>query len=152
MRIGTTQAGGALLIGIGIFAMLVGRTYDVGSLSQMGPGFLPMCLAVALCILGLANIFGAGNRTEAAEGDHGDDLFAQLRSAFFVLSGIVAFGLLINRTGLVVSTVVAAFVVSYANGGMSVLGRIASAVAITALSALLFGMLLPLPVRLFVGP
>lgn len=46
--------GGALMILIGLGAAVQGATYDVGGLTQMGPGFFPVVLGVILVLLGLS--------------------------------------------------------------------------------------------------
>ena len=48
---------GALLVVIGTGAALVGRTYQVGTLTQMGPGFVPTALGVMMASIGALLIF-----------------------------------------------------------------------------------------------
>jgi predicted metal-binding membrane protein len=54
VRIKSQQDAGAaiLLIVIGIGGLWFGREYERGSVSQMGPGYMPMLLSVGLLIFG----------------------------------------------------------------------------------------------------
>ncbi len=46
--------GGALMLLIGVGAVVQGVGYDVGSLSRMGAGFFPVALGTLLALLGIA--------------------------------------------------------------------------------------------------
>ena len=48
--------GGALMMAIGIGAMVQGRHYSIGTLSRMGPGYFPVALGAILTLVGLAII------------------------------------------------------------------------------------------------
>ena len=45
MRIKSPQDVGAaiILIGLGLVGLWFGRDYDIGSVSRMGPGYMPGC-------------------------------------------------------------------------------------------------------------
>ncbi|MDB6454242.1 tripartite tricarboxylate transporter TctB family protein [Falsirhodobacter sp. 20TX0035] len=44
----------AIFIGFGVLALFLGRELPAGSLSQMGPGYLPRAVGTLLIVLGLA--------------------------------------------------------------------------------------------------
>ena len=44
--------GGALIVASGVFVLIEGYRYDVGTLSAMGGGFFPIVLGTVLAILG----------------------------------------------------------------------------------------------------
>jgi hypothetical protein len=48
--------GGALMMAIGLGAIIEGRQYPLGTLSRMGPGFFPVALGAILALVGLAII------------------------------------------------------------------------------------------------
>jgi hypothetical protein len=45
--------GGTLMLLIGVGALAVGATYDIGTLNTMGPGFFPVALGVLMALVGL---------------------------------------------------------------------------------------------------
>jgi putative tricarboxylic transport membrane protein len=54
VRIKSPQDAGAavLLMVIGLGGLWFGRDYELGSVSQMGPGYMPMLLSIGLLIFG----------------------------------------------------------------------------------------------------
>lgn len=52
-RYGRDDAAAGLMLIIGATAIVCGRAHTVGSLSNMGPGFFPICLGIALALLGI---------------------------------------------------------------------------------------------------
>ncbi|HVV92434.1 MAG TPA: tripartite tricarboxylate transporter TctB family protein [Hyphomicrobiales bacterium] len=83
----------------GACGLWFGRDLRIGSPEAMGPGFLPWMLSIIL--LGFAAILFW--RSIAIEGPKVER--PGLRSNFFVLFAIVAFGLTIERLGLVIATI-----------------------------------------------
>jgi hypothetical protein len=86
---------GAIFATIGLTAFVLAQDYDVGTLTQMGPGYFPACLGVGMLVCGVA-LIGRSMFAPLIE-KVGD--FA-LVDMLFVLGGVVAFALLIDRTGL----------------------------------------------------
>src|ERR1700743_1802951 len=58
--------GGGLLILLGLYAVVPGVHYDVGSLVEMGPGFFPASLGTLLLVLGAIIALGARARTPSS--------------------------------------------------------------------------------------
>ena len=50
--IGKDQVSGALFILLGLITVVLSRAYPIGTLDQMGPGFVPLLLGVAMSLLG----------------------------------------------------------------------------------------------------
>ena len=50
-------ARGAVFLALGVFAIVVGHSYPLGSLTSMGPGYFP--LLVSLLLIGLGSLFAA---------------------------------------------------------------------------------------------
>jgi hypothetical protein len=70
----------------------------IGSLVNMGPGYFPMLLGIGLVLVGFGSIvFGIRSQTVT------DIESVSLVSTAFIVSGIVAMALLIDRAGLAVS-------------------------------------------------
>ncbi len=88
---------GLMFVGLGIFAVIESQNYDMGTLQRMGPAYFPTALGIMLVILGLAifvRSFFSGVKTR---------IRIDLRPIVLVLSGVVAFGLLLNTAGLIIA-------------------------------------------------
>src|ERR1039458_404750 len=57
---------GGLMALIGLGTVLEAWTYDVGSLTEMGPGFLPLILGIVLIFISVLIALGAGQAGDAA--------------------------------------------------------------------------------------
>jgi hypothetical protein len=88
---------GVIFLGIGIGAAIVGYDYPMGTGGRMGAGYFPMVLSVMLSILGLIIMIG-GFITDGPPVDK----FA-IKPLFFILLGVVIFGLLAKLMGLAIS-------------------------------------------------
>ena len=106
--------GGALMVLLGLGAILVGRNYQVGSLTQMGSGFFPVALGAILLLLGVAIAGTAkrpavrptlheGSTAEAAQGP-------EWRGWFCILASVLAFIFLGRWGGLVPATFAISFI------------------------------------------
>jgi hypothetical protein len=88
---------GLFFISVGGIAIGVGASYRLGTPDDMGPGFFPVMLGVALLLLGIAVAV-----LSARQG--GDALAAiKVRPIIVVLGAVVAFGVLIDRLGIVLT-------------------------------------------------
>ena len=104
--------GGALMMAIGIGAMVQGRHYSVGTLSRMGPGFFPVTLGAILTIVGLAIIVTARFSAPEAEGPA---LPPEWRGWLCIGASIVAFVVLGKYGGLVPATFAVVFISALAD-------------------------------------
>lgn len=89
---------GLLFLAIGVAALFIGQSYRIGTASQMGPGYFPVMLAVGLIGLGLI-LAVKGWRDAAPERIEG----GRWQAVFFPTLGVVVFGLVLERLGLVVA-------------------------------------------------
>jgi hypothetical protein len=126
----------------GACGLWFGRGYEVGSPAHMGPGFLPTMLSIIL--LGFAAILFW--RAISIEGPRIER--PGFRSNFFVLVAIVAFGLTIERLGLVVATLLCVALASLASRDMRWLEAVALSLgmAIFAVVVFIYGLGQPLDI------
>ena len=64
-----------LMVGVGVFTVLMGQKYSLGTMARMGPGYFPFLLGIVMIVLGALYLF-----VETAAHDD-DDIAARLRSA-----------------------------------------------------------------------
>jgi hypothetical protein len=91
---------GVIYIVVGLSAFLIARNYALGSAARMGPGYFPTAVALLLTAVGVTIMV----RSFFREGEL-VDRFAW-KPMLLVLGSIVAFGILINRAGLLLAAVV----------------------------------------------
>ena len=135
---------GILFIAFGCAGLWLGRNYAIGSLSRMGPGFFPMLMSVAL--VGTGGFLLVRSLVTAGEPIERIAFWPQL----LILAGIVGFGLLIERVGLAVSVIAVAVVSGIAARGLRWFELAALALAMSALSVVLFVHLLGQPIPVWV--
>lgn len=133
--------GGALMTAIGLFAVVFGQQYDMGSAARTGPGLFPVALGALLALLGVAIAVPAWAR-------RGEAIHIEWRAAAIVLGAVVVFAIALRPLGLIPATLLATFLSSLADRNMGWRGRIMLAITVTALTVLIFitglEMILPL--------
>lgn len=100
MHVHKNLGSAALFVCIGLGAVIISLlNYDIGSMRRMGPGFFPLAVGAMLALLGLV-LLGQSLRLAT------DDWVGRcnLRVVLPLMSGILAFGLLIRPYGLVAAT------------------------------------------------
>lgn len=133
--------------GAGIFLVLIAlffiwQAWDLprGSLRAMGPGMLPMSIAVIMgvggAILALMSLVKGG---PALTRPH-------IRGLFFVLGGLVLFGLTVRSLGLVVAGPLSMIFASFATEEVRPVEAAIFAVVMTAFCIGLFKFALGLPI------
>jgi hypothetical protein len=91
---------GLLFFAIGLAALIVARNYRIGSMVRMGPGYFPLVLSLLLMVLGAASSLRAVRIARGAPiGEW------RLVPLIRILLGVVAFGLLVERAGLVAAVI-----------------------------------------------
>lgn len=130
---------GVLFAATGGLALWLGRDYAVGSLTKMGPGFLPTTLSWALLVIGAGLVLrglaipGPGLAPSA------------LRPQLFILAAIVVFALTIERLGLLLAVVLVAVVAAFASREIRMREALLLAVGMAIACVLLFVQLLGQP-------
>lgn len=135
----------------GLMFMLVGAgfaagalNYSFGSSARPGPAYFPFGLGILTALLGLFEIIKALT-VKSADGEIGE---WPLRQMLIILGGILLFGLLLPKLGLVVALPVMIFVASMASGEFHLKEVLINCVVLTLFSWLVFikglGLTIPL--------
>lgn len=138
--------GGALMFLIGLGAILQGRTYSMGTLSRMGPGFFPVSLGVILALAGAAIALSARFAEREAEEKA---LPPEWRGWFCISLSIVAFVVLGKYGGLVAATFAIVFISALGDRQNTVKSALVLAVAIVAICLIVFWWALQMQFPLF---
>ncbi|WP_322102288.1 tripartite tricarboxylate transporter TctB family protein [Paraburkholderia sp. J41] len=138
--------GGALMLLIGLGAVVQGMQYGVGTVTHMQSGFFPVALGCVLALLGL--VIAAGARKNAA-GPQEEVLPPEWRGWICITLGILAFLVLGRYGGLVPATFAIVFVSALGDRDNTVRSAFLLAIAICAIAVVLFWWALKLPFPLF---
>ncbi|HEX3859433.1 MAG TPA: tripartite tricarboxylate transporter TctB family protein [Pseudolabrys sp.] len=140
--------GGGLMILMGLVAALEGRTYQIGTLRQMGPGFFPVALGILLIFLGLLII---GTALGPSEGKSESILPASLewRGWGCIIAGPALFIILGIYGGMIPATFACVFVSALGDRSTTVKKAFLLAVGITVFGVALFSYLLKIPMPIW---
>jgi hypothetical protein len=134
-------------VGAGVFLMLIALFFiwqawelPLGRLRAMGPGMLPMSIAVILGVggflLAVMALFKGGERLSTPH----------VRGLFFVLGGLILFGITVRWLGLIVAGPLSMMFASFATSEVRPVEAAIFAVVMTAFCIGLFKFLLGLPI------
>ena len=138
--------GGALMFLLGLGAMVKGRTYPVGTLSLMGPGFFPVALGAILALVGLAIAVRA--RFAGLEGEE-KALPPEWRGWSCICISIVAFVVLGKHGGLLPATFAIVFISALADRQNTIVSATVLALAIMVVCIVVFWWALQMQFPLF---
>ncbi len=131
---------GLVFIGFGLAGLWFGRNLNVGSASEMGEGFFPIIMSVALVGLGV---------TIAATGIWRDAVRIERvawRAPLLVTLAVLAFAMTIETLGVVIAVALCVALASFA-GSVPRIGKVlalAAILAIVVLAVFVWGLGLPL--------
>jgi putative tricarboxylic transport membrane protein len=141
---------GLMFILIGAFGLWASRHYPVGTALRMSTGYVPRLLCWLLIGLGAIVLYQGLREADpavepAADGEPG--ALAQLRPTIVVTAALIAFGLTLERIGLVLATVLLVAIASLATRDLKPWEIAAAAIVLIALSwtIFIFGLGLPIP-------
>ena len=137
---------GAVFAGFGLAFAITSTTYDIGTPLRMGPGFFPLVLGGILVVLGVSI---AVKGLVAGEG--GDVGPVPWRALVLLVAAILFFGFTVRDLGLVPALFVTVLLAALAGRGVRIVPAVVIAASLTALSVLIFVVLLQLRLPL-VGP
>jgi hypothetical protein len=132
---------GLMFFGTGAGAMWVARSYPFGSTLNMGPGYFPTVLGGVLVILGLAIGLRGLRRGEKIQGGW------SVRALIVLPLSVVAFGVLMERTGFIPAMAALVFLSAAAGREFRAGEVLLLSVFLTALTVAMFvwGLGLPYP-------
>lgn len=135
---------GLFFILFGALSLHFAADYPMGTAVRMGPGYFPTIVGWCTIVLGvLVTLGGLVTDGEPAEPPH-------FRSLLFVTAGIVLFGLLIDRAGLMVATAILVVLARLAGPDYRRVKEIAAQyVILTIAVAALFVWALKLPIPIW---
>jgi hypothetical protein len=139
--------GGALMLLIGLGTAAQGSRYGIGSLTHMKSGFFPVALGVILGLLGVA-IAGSATRSPAGQPEE-EPLAPEWRGWICIVGSIAAFLVFGEYGGLVPATFAVVFISALGDRDNSVRAALVLALAISAVSVVLFWWALQLQFPLF---
>lgn len=134
---------GLLFVGIGMFAVLHGRNYPIGTLTQMGPGYFPAILG------GIMMLCGASIALSAIL-FHPADRIARpnLRAVLAIAGSALLFAILLDRVGLPATVFCASMVACAARRDFLRPSSFLLSVIIAGVCTVVFIYLLNIPIRL----
>ncbi len=137
-------AAGLLFLVFGGGAAGISATYSIGTASQAGPGFFPLCVGLLLAGLGLVQAVRALAPEQVEERIERFDV----RTVLIVIASVVAFGVLLQPAGLVVASAAVVLISALASEEFTLLRAVATAVVISGFTVGLFvyGLHLAVPV------
>ncbi len=138
---------GALLMLIGLGAIVQGASYKIGSLTAMGSGFFPVALGVILVLLGIW-IAGTAHRASRAIVPE-DKAPVEWRGWLCILASVAAFVVLGRYGGLLPATFAVVFISALGDRGNTVWSALLLAVAMSAVCVGVFWWALQVQFPLF---
>jgi hypothetical protein len=135
-----------LFLVFGSGALVYGsQHYALGTPARMGAGFYPMLLSIALILIGAILLMQAFVDPDEEVGA------IDIRPVALILAGTLAFGLFIDRLGLLAAAAVLVFAARLADRNFRFLETLILAVILMAVVSVLFRYALGLPLRLYVS-
>ena len=139
-------AGGLMML-IGLGASLEGLTYQLGTLTHMGPGFLPTALGVLLVLLGITI---AATALAPGEAGHEEDQsilpeHPQWWAWFCILMSPVLFIFFGRYFGMIPGTFACVFIAALGDKGATWKGTIILSTVVTIFGVALFSYFLQVP-------
>src|SRR5262249_22856096 len=143
--IGKDFLSGVMFIAFGLIALWFGRHLAMGTTVRMGPGYVPHMLAYILLVLGaiicVVSLYSGGEATEAPK----------WRPITMVTIGIIAFALLLERTGMFPALVALILIASLGGDEFKLTEVLANIVVLTILCILVFKVGLSMNVSVIEG-
>ena len=131
---------GLFLVAVAAGTLVATRNLAVGHAADMGPGYMPRVVALALMGFGL---FFSGRglmRTRLGIAP------VQLRPLLAILASVGVFALTAERLGLAIASVLAVFLASFATREGRLIETVAFAIVLSGAAVLLFVKVLGLPI------
>jgi hypothetical protein len=134
-------AAGALIAGIGAFAVLQGQSYRMGQLTRVGSGFFPVLIGVLMILVGALIAGSASYGTEADPAPRSADW----RGRGCVIAGPIMFIIGGSYFGLAPATFACVFVAALGDRTATLRSAAVLAATITVVGVVLFVYILQVP-------
>lgn len=131
---------GLFLVAVAAATLVATRNLTVGSAADMGPGYMPRVVSLALLAFGLF-FCGRGVRRAGVAIES-----VQLRPLLAILGGVGIFALTAERLGLAIASVITVLLASFATREGRLYETVSFALLLSAAAVLLFVKVLALPV------
>ena len=136
-------SGGLMFIGIGAFFAIGAGAYPMGTAVRMGPAYFPTVLGWILVVLGLIvfvrSFFLRGEPLPKSN----------FRPMIFILGSVIAFGLLLDKAGLALASLVVMMLSAMGGWDFRWKEQLVNAVFLTVMNIAVFYYGLGLPFRLW---
>lgn len=127
--------GGLLVAGFGALAIWEGLRHPSGTLTAMGPGFLPV--AVGIVLLALAAAIALESHFVRQTSD-GETALPSVRAALAIFGALLAFAFIVGRYGVVPATFALVLVSAFAQPRPRLLTALAVATALSVIAVAVF--------------
>jgi putative tricarboxylic transport membrane protein len=144
VRLTTDLLTGLLFLAFGLFVIIYGSRYPLGTAARMGPGYYPLLASSGLALLGVILI----GRSLVKGG--GEISAINLRPLLMILLGTLAFGLLVERLGFLAAGLALVFLTRFAERDIRLAETVALALGLTAFTTAIFWYALGMPLRLVI--
>jgi membrane-bound ClpP family serine protease len=142
VRLSADLLTGLLFVALGGFTIVYGSRYAPGTAARMGPGYFPMLVSAGLTLVGIVLVVRSLLATGEVLGAIG------WRPLVLLLAGVLAFGLLIDRLGLLAAGIALVVAARLADREFRWLETALLAVGLTLAAAAVFLYGLGLPIKL----
>ena len=132
--------GGALMVLIGASACYASKSYNIGTLAHMGPGYFPFAIGIILAFVGILMVLTAKKKPaggDAALVGHNHDI-PDFRGAACIILGTVAFYFLGEYCGLLPATFAIVFISALGDRSNSVLQAFVLAMCMMIVAVVIF--------------
>jgi hypothetical protein len=142
LRVRQDLSAGFMFAGFGAVFALGARQYSIGTMDEMGPGFLPLCVGILLVLVGVLLIA----RSLIAGGDTLTEFSAP--PLLLIASSICLFALIFPNLGLVTAVFILTVIAARASPEFHLSEALLLGALLAALSAgvFVYGLGIPLPV------
>lgn len=132
-----------MFIAFGVTVSIWSLSFKIGTASRMGPGYFPLIVGLALCIVGVVVLVGSlGAETRSRVGT------LHLKPVLIISAAVASFGALVKPAGLVIAVLALIGISAFAETGRSWRVVLLAIAILLPLAWLIFVALLGLPLDL----
>jgi len=136
-------AAGLFILAIGIAVGIAALELNFGTPQRMGSGFLPFWLGILMGLVGILIVVGA------FRGGAAFPEFPTIRPLAALICGFAAFAFLVGPAGLIIAAFCGIFISSFATKQIHLIQTLIFAAILAGVSALLFVVLLEVPINIW---